>query len=100
LFSYLDDISFSIFYIVSGVLASLGGFAIDTVTAKRPMLPAIRLRPGVGASGAVFSVFALSCFSFPETNYMIIFFPFFTIPAFYAMGGSVSAFAITIPYSI
>ena len=73
------------FYIISGLLAGavfvlLSGFFGNTeLGAKIFESPDL---PGVGASGAIFAIAGLFMVLLPKLKFTIIFFPFFSLPAY------------------
>ena len=77
---FLSDAQFAGFYLSAAAVSSLIGFAL-TGLFSIPSHRAAQLRiPALGASGAVFAVFAASALIFPEVHYRILFIPY-DIPA-------------------
>jgi len=73
------------FYIISGLIAGiifalLSGFFGNTELGAR--IFGSSLIPGVGASGAIFAIAGLFMILTPKLKFTIIFFPFFSLPAY------------------
>jgi len=73
------------FYLISGIFAGLlfvvlaglfGGSEVGAKIFGSPLIPA------VGASGAIFAIAGLFVILTPKAKFMIIFFPFFSLPAY------------------
>ena len=77
---FLSDSEYFAFYLTAAAVSSLVGFALTSVFSYRNNRAAQLLIPSLGASGAVFAIFAASSLCFPDNKYRILFIPY-DIPA-------------------
>ena len=77
---FMTDAQFFAFYVSAAAVSTLLGFAL-TALFSLPSHRAVQLRiPALGASGAVFAVFAASALAFPDVQYRVLLIPY-DIPA-------------------
>jgi len=78
------------FYIISGIFASLTFVILAGLFGRSELGAAIFGSPaiaGVGASGAIFAIAALFVIILPKSKFVIIFLPFFPVPAYILIPG-------------